>query len=271
MEYITQNAVSSDYPNYLKRKAPLERDLNPREAKRAINNTRTPPPDSENDINGSIIPENSLLPSKDQCFTLTDEQCLREIGSEGSNSEIYSQILRLEDQAGQAPTIERDSNHTKHPSPSIALHKSGSQNRCSIMDLLNPDTDAQRANFAELSEGQCSMTVSQLSMPPSASNTSLAHVEGCRYLKNAPTLQERAEREQQAAREQQEREQQAEREQQERAHADFAAECPPGPIGHDFRVLGGSQKPGQWDDLSLSLFKRVVVGIFQELGLSGVW
>ena len=142
MEYITQNAVSSDYPNYLKRKAPLERDLNPREAKRAINNTRTPPPDSENDINGSIIPENSLLPSKDQCFTLTDEQCLREIGSEGSNSEIYSQMLRLEDQAGQAPIIERDSNHTKHRSPSIALYKSGNQNRCGIMDLLNPDTDA---------------------------------------------------------------------------------------------------------------------------------
>jgi hypothetical protein len=45
---------------------------------------------------------------------------------------------------------------------------------------------------------------------------------------------------------------------------------PPGPIGHDFRVLDGNQKPGQWDDLNLSLFKYVVVGIFQVLGLSSV-
>jgi hypothetical protein len=45
---------------------------------------------------------------------------------------------------------------------------------------------------------------------------------------------------------------------------------PPGPIGHDFRVLDGNQKPGQWDDLNLSLFKCVVVGIFQVLGLSSV-
>jgi hypothetical protein len=46
---------------------------------------------------------------------------------------------------------------------------------------------------------------------------------------------------------------------------------PPGPIGHDFRVLGGSRKPGQWDELNLSLFKRVVVGISRELALSSVW
>jgi len=46
---------------------------------------------------------------------------------------------------------------------------------------------------------------------------------------------------------------------------------PSGPIGHDFRVLGSNQKLGQWDDLNLSLFKSVVVGIFQELGLSSVW
>ena len=45
---------------------------------------------------------------------------------------------------------------------------------------------------------------------------------------------------------------------------------PLGPVGHDFWVLGGNQKPGQWDDLNLSLFKYVVVGIFQVLGLSSV-
>ena len=46
---------------------------------------------------------------------------------------------------------------------------------------------------------------------------------------------------------------------------------PPGPISHNFRVLGDSQKLGQWNDLNLSLFKCIVVGIFQELGLSSVW
>ncbi|KAH8787551.1 hypothetical protein F5882DRAFT_110904 [Hyaloscypha sp. PMI_1271] len=50
------------------------------------------------------------------------------------------------------------------------------------------DTNAQRVNFAELSDGQYPMTVSQVSTPPSA-NPSLAHVEGRTYLKNAPALQ----------------------------------------------------------------------------------
>jgi hypothetical protein len=129
--------------------------------------------------------------------------CLFEMGSKGPNSEIYSQVHQLEDQTDQGPTIERDSNHTKNPSPSIALHGSGGQKGCDIMNLLNPevhqaplegtpsciDTNAQRVKFAELLESQYSMTVSQVSTPRFASNPSVANVEGCRYLKTAPTLQ----------------------------------------------------------------------------------
>jgi hypothetical protein len=38
------------------------------------------------------------------------------------------------------------------------------------------------------------------------------------------------------------------------AFAKMPSLWPPDPIGHNFRVLDGSQKPGQWDDPSLSLF-----------------
>ena len=165
------------------------------------------------------ISHNPAMDPKPRTILLPISSLLR-TGSEESNSEIHSEMLRLEDQVSQVPRIERDSNHTKYPShlySTIARQKSKDQGKLGIINLLNTDkplegtpscisTNAQRTNFVKLSEGQYSITVSQLSMPPSASNTSLAHVEGYRYLKNAPTLQERAKREQQAAREQQKRE-----------------------------------------------------------------
>jgi hypothetical protein len=99
----------------------------------------------------------------------------------GLNSEIHSKMLRAED-----PTIERDLNHIEHPFPcsAIVLQKPGNQNRMEIKSLLNSaasleetpsfiDTNTQRVNFArELSEGQYSMAVPQISTRLSAS---LAH------------------------------------------------------------------------------------------------
>jgi hypothetical protein len=178
--------------------------------KRARSAPRSPPPVRDKGVQFGVesSSSSSLLTLAKLALDITDAQqtapqefrassipCGLSIPTSSDN--IYH------DQGDQGPTIERDSNHTKNPSPSIALHGSGGQKRSDIRNLLNPevhqaplegtpsciDTNTQRVKFAELSESQYSMTVSQVSTPPFTSNPSLAHVKECRYLKTAPILQ----------------------------------------------------------------------------------
>lgn len=139
---------------------------------------RDPVPPLRNDANhmvldlpgsGSALERNSGSGSEPYIPALS-----KQIPPPKLDSEIHSQMLRVEDQADHVLTLERDSNHIEQPSPgSIRVLQKvvGKQNRCDLKHLLNPVSLEGTPSFND-TEGQHSTKVSHITTHTSAS---LAH------------------------------------------------------------------------------------------------
>ncbi|KAH8742665.1 hypothetical protein F5882DRAFT_472091 [Hyaloscypha sp. PMI_1271] len=89
------------------------------------------------------------------------------------DSEIHSQMLRVEDQADHVPTTERDSHHIEQPSPrsvTVLQKVVAKQNICDLKNLLNLVPFEGTPSFND-TEGQYSTKVSHISLAQSTVRT----------------------------------------------------------------------------------------------------